>query len=201
MMTSERAATICGRIQEGNASDDEVHELADYCTRGLQVLLEGGTLIEVERQRLLASTAMMLTGLTVRHLQHVHKVTFGMPPGFERIDNRARVAAAAMVGLQLADLGDRAGLERSLQEAMQHVLTEANVKAPFAKAVIEQLYSGPLVAMVGLDILTAGLELEAAEAGVDSTAVREYFKRHVRLAVVEHDDAGAGLVDAGGRRL
>lgn len=165
------------------------------------MLIEGGTLIEAERQQLLAATVLMLTALTVRHLQHVHKVTFGMPPGFERIDNRARVAAAAMVGLQLADAGDRAGLERSLHEAMQHVLTEANAKAPFAKAVIEQLYSGPLVAMVGLDILVQGLELEAAEAGVDSHAVREYFHRNLRLAVVEHDDAGAGLVDAGGRRL
>jgi|SRR5687767_2989202 len=200
MMDNERAARICGEIQTGAALDDDVADLADYCTRGLQVLIEGGTLIEAERQQLLATTALMLTTLTVRFCQHTHRVAFGMPPGFERIDTRGKAAAAAMVGLQLAEAGDSEGLRRSLHEAIQHVLTEANAKSPFLVAVVQQLYSGPLPAMVGADMLADALELEAAEMGIDAGAVRARI-REVTTVEIREERIRTGLVDQGGRPL
>jgi hypothetical protein len=198
-ITKERIAELCEQIREGKATDEDVHGLLEYFSAGSLPLLE--RLERNEDRGFLAGLVLLMTNLGVRHLMHVHKVTFGLPPGFERIDSRGRAAAASMVGLQLAELGDREGLTRSLQEAMQHVLTEANAKAPFAKAVIEQLYSGPLAAMVGLDVLITGLELEATEAGIDARTVREYFNRNLRIAVVENTGAGVGLVDERGRQL
>lgn len=199
MMDNERAARICGEIQTGQATDDDVTDLADYCTAGLQALIEGGVLIEAERQQLLATTALMLTTLTVRYCQRPHHVVFGMPPGFERIDTRSKTAAAAMVGLQLADAGNLEGLRRSLHEAIQHVLTEANTKAPYLTAVVQQIFSGPLPALVGLDMLADALEDEAGEMGIDARAVRRRIREETRGVVAE--ERRAGLVDAGGNPL
>ncbi len=198
MMDNERAARICGEIQGGAATDDDVADLADYCTGGLERLIQRPEL--ADEGQLLATCAIALTALTVRYCQHTHKVTFGLPPGFKRIDTRAKAAAAAVVGMQLAEAGNAEGVQRAIQEAIQHVLTEANAKSPFLAAVLEQLYSGPLPALVGLDVAADALELMAAEMGIDAGAIRRRVREVTRVEISE-EKIRTGLVDAGGNPL